>query len=637
METCYSQAQNEAMHALDFISLLLTKHNTRQAESSLSPYIKQNIPSGSVEASTLAAPQITSTNTHDVSLVSRGWKLQSYHNSARKMLQSSKSLETEVAQEKTFWEEILEIKKRGWKITRLPRARHVLAVQLGFMESAPTFRERGLVALRRGADGRIVLDQGAASTRPCAVKVSVYKDDVLLGSSKIDRPTSLSQSSESIVDKIIRARNSLFEEELFYELQREARVLAHYGVRAATSAIHFDMDDGTSYQIEHLDLLSEANNGPAEENDADTEMTNSTSDSQSLLANAIATSLRLLLLHAHSQNLARRSAIPAPITPSKHKTEEYQLLRPILAHLQHSHICSNLHTLFSNTVKIFQAAKLSADFSSSRLTSMDDARSPTTHATTPNTPPQSKSPSTALINSLLPPLESSLTLHLPDTSTISLRIRTALAEPSLGTEILFRAPKHEIVEILPASQDLEKRVCGLVWLVCGLSVAAVVVAGSSEKEQNGEEKERFWTPLSRAKILSDLDADSPVGQTASAAGNPNSNPDQTPQPILLLTNPAPGPTFVSEQALSLQFSLNQTGLKLLLARQEFGDDVSIKDGSGVRKEKGGGGFVKRVIDLEKIWGVNTEESGGTREGLVDVVKGIETKILGFRKQVGGKK
>lgn len=124
----------ETMFALDFVSLLLSKNAPRQAETSMSAYLKQAAPLGSLNAEVvnpLPKPETTITDTKSVS---RGWRLQNFDAAANKLLKSATRLEEEVASETKYWSEVLAVKEKGWKVCRMPRERQALGVQYGFLE-----------------------------------------------------------------------------------------------------------------------------------------------------------------------------------------------------------------------------------------------------------------------------------------------------------------------------------------------------------------------------------------------------------------------------------------------------------------------------------------------------------------------
>lgn len=132
--SAYSQAHMEAIFALDFVSLLLSKHTPRSAETSISPHLKQMVPLGSLDVDVIKTPEKPASTQRDVSTVARGWKLDSFNAAASKLLKAASRLENEVAAETKYWNQVLAVKERGWKVCRLPRERQALGVQYGFLE-----------------------------------------------------------------------------------------------------------------------------------------------------------------------------------------------------------------------------------------------------------------------------------------------------------------------------------------------------------------------------------------------------------------------------------------------------------------------------------------------------------------------
>lgn len=124
----------ETMFALDFVSLLLSKPAPRQAEMSMSAFLKQAVPLGSLNAEIVNPPPKPETAAEDIKAVSRGWRLQNFDMAANKLLKSATRLEAEVASEARYWSEVLAVKDKGWKMCRLPRERQSLGVQYGFLE-----------------------------------------------------------------------------------------------------------------------------------------------------------------------------------------------------------------------------------------------------------------------------------------------------------------------------------------------------------------------------------------------------------------------------------------------------------------------------------------------------------------------
>ena len=124
----------ESAYALDFVSVLLSKYTPKQAEVSISPFLKQNVPTGSIGTEVVQLSQIPDKQIRDDELVSTGWKLQSLNAVADSLLRSAIKLEKEMSQEAKYWEQVLAVKEKGWSVCRLPREKHILGVRYGFAE-----------------------------------------------------------------------------------------------------------------------------------------------------------------------------------------------------------------------------------------------------------------------------------------------------------------------------------------------------------------------------------------------------------------------------------------------------------------------------------------------------------------------
>ncbi|KAI1942708.1 RNA polymerase II mediator complex subunit [Ophidiomyces ophidiicola] len=342
-------AHMEATYALEFVSLLLSKYNPRQAEMSMSPLLKQKIPLGALGADRTRPPEQSDAQKRDIAAVSRGWKLESLDSAATKLLQSAERLEKDITAETRYWSDVLKIKEKGWKVCRLPREKQTLGVHFGFLESTPTFRDRGLAALRKADEGSLVLDCGITATPPRIVRVRILDGDQTVG---VSIPTSAPRTDDEALDARIReARDSLFEEELFHELNREARLLLRHGVETSRNLIEIPAIDSKKIIIDLIESDDEFA-------DTDTELTPLYNN----LAAAVAKALRVLLSHAHRENFRRRTQIPSPLAPAKKLTLEYALIRPILCHFQHRSHYHWFTTFLDNATHTLQSAGLECKY-----------------------------------------------------------------------------------------------------------------------------------------------------------------------------------------------------------------------------------------------------------------------------------
>lgn len=292
--------------------------------------------------------------------------------------------------------------------------------------ATPIFRDRGLASLRRGKDGSLVLDKGLVPQRPRAIRVRVKDHGQFTGSSTLQKPSS--NADDSIEGRILQARDTVYEEELFHELIREARTMAGHGVTMHQDLIQLSSADEQEILVDLVD--AEPGLIPDE---ADV-----TSNQDDDLANTISHAIHILLAFSHRQNLHRRMQIPPPLSQKRRHTPEYQLLRPIVAYLQHLSHVRWLESFLQDTYGVLKAAKLNCQYTSTHFSSMNLAR---------KNRPVSKVE--ALVGEFLGPLESTFAgdLVTPQNS-FKVNIRTNLLPPFHGThyEINIKLPQYPQVQ-----------------------------------------------------------------------------------------------------------------------------------------------------------------------------------------------
>ncbi|KAJ5773757.1 Mediator complex subunit Med17 [Penicillium paradoxum] len=414
------QAHMETMFALDFVSLLLSKQTPRQAETSMSAFLKQVAPLGSLNAEVVNPPPKPESTTQDISIVSRGWRIQNFNAAANKLLQAASRLETEVASETRYWNEVLAVKDKGWKISRLPRERQALGVQYGFLEATPVFRDRGLASLRRADDGSLRLDEGLVPSKARFVRVRVLQDGQLSGYSKPTRSTL--NDDGKIESRILRARDTVYEEELFYELVREARAIASFGVTTRQNLIKIPASTDIEILLDLVDA-DEDNSQPEHE----------ITQQGTSLAEGLAHTIRILLAYAHRQNLRRRTQLPPPLIPKARSIPEHQLLRPALAYIQHMYHVDWLQSLLKDLFGVLRSAGLEPPAHTTNVSSTKGQK--ISAASTVET----------LVEKFLTPLQSTFSGKLlTDRVSFSIVIRTNLSSPPFGTsfDVSFNMPQY---------------------------------------------------------------------------------------------------------------------------------------------------------------------------------------------------
>lgn len=344
-----ASAQNEALLALDFISLLLSK-DVKQAESTISPILKQAVPPGTLGLDMWAGMTPDAKQEETDRLLARGKRMESLTQGADALMAAGDRLRSTVDRERKYWDEVLRVREKGWNLCRMPRERGTLGVRYGFAEAQGEYARRGLAALKMDRAGNVTLDRGLG-IQAKALRVRILQGGNVIGENSARLSYKGDEDGRMDVEARIRsARDSLFEEELWHEAMRESRTLGSHGVRMKGNTISVPLayldtqdpghDDSNATTIE-IDLVT-----------ADSEMTGHSS----MLADGVATSLRLLLSHAHRTRLEKRSIIPPPMSATKMDRPVAEILRPLLSALHHHSAMTKLHEQVSRVSALLEKA-----------------------------------------------------------------------------------------------------------------------------------------------------------------------------------------------------------------------------------------------------------------------------------------
>lgn len=311
-----------------------------------------------------------------------------------------------------------------------------------------------MAALRRDDEGNISLDLGNRSSGDRALRVRILQDGIPIASHF--RILEQDNKQTPVVQRLLQARDSIYDEELHHELHREARNYINQGVRCIDSKILIPHETGKEIEI---DLVSSMNE----------EFVN-----DDLMCKGIALALRILLSSAHHQNLRQRSQIPSPLREGINPLQVYIILRPILEYLQHQSQIQKIAIILNLVAKNFSRASLPLDVKEPEP-SYFFTRLP------PDTNLETLAPTERLVRLFTTPLESSITVLFPSQSTaFKIEAHTSLQPPFLGTEwrctIIDPAPTSLIAKMpisgrLPSLGALEDHLLHLVelelasWLV----------------------------------------------------------------------------------------------------------------------------------------------------------------------------
>ncbi|KAH8793791.1 subunit 17 of mediator complex-domain-containing protein [Hyaloscypha sp. PMI_1271] len=406
-------AHQSAMFALDFVSLLLSKDTPVQASLSISPYLRELVGMGTLGADKLYAPRTTDVQKQDNKQIAKGWKSQSLNKTVDSILASASRLEKEIELETRYWQQVLAVSNNGWSICRLPNEKHTLGVRFGFSEASPAFKSRSLAALRRNPDGTISLHQGIASSEPQSLRVRIQTGDDQTGSSTSPQPAAEDAPIEAL---ILQARNTIFSEELWQELNREARTMGSYGVQSKDDTLICPLS-ATKVAVFDLVPLGES----------------SLSGPDDAMAEGIFITLNLLLSYAHRQNQRRRTQPPPPISSQKNIIQPYNLLRAILTRLKHQETTGQLYSLLSPLCRVMETAKLKP--------------LPTfTVTSTPGIPPSQYPQAEQTMLSLIERLETIATFSMSEATTVTISARTSPVRSTFG---LTLSPDSPLMSICP--------------------------------------------------------------------------------------------------------------------------------------------------------------------------------------------
>lgn len=320
----------------------------------------------------------------------------------------------------------------------------------------------------------MVLDQGLVPSGARFVRVRVKRGDKVTGCTK--PPGAVSDHADSIEQRILQARDTLFEDELFHELVREARAMASCGVTTRQDLIRIPAADDLEILLDLVD---------AHDDSLYSEQVSTQNDA--VLADGVAHSIRILLAFAHRQNLHRRSQVPPPLTPKRRPNPEYHLLRPALTYLQHISqarcLEAFLHDIFGTLrSSAFQVPEFTAKmFSSWKL-------------------PQN--PSSAALEGLvarsLQPIESVFQGDLlAPNSSFTVRMRTNMSFPPFGThfDVSFNLPSVADLKSpgnLSLREEVEAAVTHLLLLDVVMKISSTPL---DEKTDSKTPSKRWWDPI----------------------------------------------------------------------------------------------------------------------------------------------
>lgn len=349
MLTNIRAAEQEVWMSLDFISLLLSKDAPKQANSTISPYLKESVPLGSLGTDVWQRMPVDQAGQAQDELLAVNVRMQGLQQSADSLLTAATRLQNNVQKETQYWSQILSISEEGWNVCRIPGQQHRLGVSFGFSESARTFSQRGIAELIASSGGSIMLER-ALGSKPKCLRIVILRNGDVVGTSKV--PQVLDPDETTLEARIRYARDSLFDEELYHEMIRESRTIASLGVEMKNSSIELGFAATSESEIQvSMDLVSL---------DQDYGLnTQSGSEQDDALAQAILLAARLLLSQAHRDRSKSKANIAAPLS-EKQKGEKpvLPILRPIMSLIMHRAAMNRLNAYLETVANMFENAHI---------------------------------------------------------------------------------------------------------------------------------------------------------------------------------------------------------------------------------------------------------------------------------------
>ncbi|KAI1848261.1 hypothetical protein JX266_005974 [Neoarthrinium moseri] len=333
-------AHQSAMHSLDFVSLLLSKETPNQANTTLSPALRDMVGFGVLGASKHQESNITQARMQDDLAVATGWRLMGTNKMVDSVIEAAERLEKEISLETKYWADVLAVSDNGWTVASLPYESHTLGVRYGFAESAPEYRNSSIAPLRRSDDGTAQLGNTAGAGGAKRVRVLVERDGKVTGKSRL--PGRVPENAP-LQDRVLEARNTIFAEELWYEINKEARTLLSLNVRSTDSGLVYDVDAKTKITLS-LEDLSEPEDGNGQPD--------------SILADTAILGLHFLLIFNHRMQYFKRTQSTQAAAGRNNAT--HGILRPLLARLTYDSSCSVLTSFLTGLKVTLHGAGLSS-------------------------------------------------------------------------------------------------------------------------------------------------------------------------------------------------------------------------------------------------------------------------------------
>ncbi|RLV92143.1 Mediator of RNA polymerase II transcription subunit 17 [Spathaspora sp. JA1] len=349
-----NSALNETSLSLDFVSLLMSSVRPNLAKSTMSPHLTKFVKPGALNSDRLSTETTTTTTTREdtnSSKIGQGWKLESLNKVTSLFRESSLNLNEQVLKERRYWNMINLVLANDEVLFRirdpLNNAR-AIGVMYGYGDSGSNFQDKGMALLRKDNQTGEISFHPLANSNKIVEKIYKYVRIRIL--SEIDGDYMLTgqsifqydftKSKTNIINDIETARFFLFEEDLFYQLTREAKMLINYNVSIISNKIIIEINKEI-IEIESVvyDELNEEELSNYYQN------INAYSSINNSKCQLILNYLKLMLCCYYKYNLKLKQKIPTSLTKWKQFNSHPLILRPLLGNMRHELNLKNMNDI----------------------------------------------------------------------------------------------------------------------------------------------------------------------------------------------------------------------------------------------------------------------------------------------------
>lgn len=286
----------------------------------MSPALKGGVPVGSAEIKSVPSPNPSRNTQQRLDDISNIVRLQAFEKCSDKLLTASSRLKTEAEHQSKYWDQMAELRSKGWSISRLPRDSRSLVAHVTSTEAAPRYRNKGLIPFRRDENGDLTIPNIQGTGKQRRFTVSVRRGNEVTGFYQGRKDASESRSS--LEKALTQTKEMIFEEELFNEASREAQLMANMGAKVRSNSVEMEISPECSVSIAYL--AQSANDSENSHEDDD-------------IAAYVGNGLRTMLIAEYENKYRTRSQRPSPpMAFNPRPSPEYVLVRPIIAQMRHN-------------------------------------------------------------------------------------------------------------------------------------------------------------------------------------------------------------------------------------------------------------------------------------------------------------